>query len=99
MYAGDFADFIFYSIKNFEKMPNIMNVGIGHDHSVKDYYISISKSLNYEGSFNYEISKPVGMPQKLLDSSRVIKFGWTHKTDLNHGIQYTYEHISNKDDR
>ena len=99
MYAGDFADFIFYSIKNFEKMPNIMNVGIGHDYSVKDYYISISKSLNYEGSFNYEISKPIGMPQKLLDSSRVIKFGWTHTTDLNHGIQYTYEHFLNKNDR
>ena len=99
MYAADFADFIFYSIKNFEKMPNIMNVGIGHDYSVEDYYISISKILNYEGSFNYEINKPVGMPQKLLDSNRLLKFGWTYKTDLDNGIRYTYDQFFNKGDR
>ena len=41
-----------------------------------------------------KLANLLGMPQKLLDSSRVIKFGWTHTTDLNHGIQYTYEHFS-----
>ena len=99
MYAGDFADFIFYAIKNFGEMPNILNVGIGHDNSVEDYYISISKALNYEGNFNYEISKPVGMHQKLLDSSRLVKFGWSHKTNLDNGIQSTYEHFFTKDDK
>ena len=99
MYAGDFADFIFYAIKNFGEMPNILNVGIGHDNSVEDYYISISKALNYEGNFNYEISKPVGMHQKLLDSSRLVNFGWSHKTNLDNGIQSTYEHFFTKDDK
>ena len=55
--------------------------------------------INMDGSFNYEIKKPVGMPQKLLDSNRLLKFGWTYKTDLDNGIRYTYDQFFNKGDR
>ena len=55
--------------------------------------------INKDGSFNYEITKPVGMHQKLLDSSKLLKFGWSYKTELDHGIRNTYEYFYNEVDR
>ena len=43
MYAADLADFLFYCIKNFETIPSTLNVGIGRDYSVLDYYMAVAK--------------------------------------------------------
>ena len=32
MYAEDLSDFIFYAITKFDKMPQNINVGLGHDY-------------------------------------------------------------------
>ena len=89
MYAEDLADFIFYAIKNFNKMPQNINVGLGYDYSVNDYYIEIAKILDYQGKFSHDLSKPVGMEQKLIDDTKLKKFGWKSKTTLNEGLTKT----------
>jgi GDP-L-fucose synthase len=91
MYAEDIANFIFYAINNFEKMPQNLNVGLGTDYSINEYYQVIAKVVGYTGFFKHDLSKPVGMKQKLIDDKKLKEFGWHYKTELEAGIKKTYE--------
>ena len=91
MFASDLADFIWFAIANFDSMPNLLNVGLGHDYTINEYYQIIAKVIGYEGIFTHDISKPVGMRQKLVDITRLNAFGWKHKHSLEQGIKKTYD--------
>jgi GDP-L-fucose synthase len=91
MLGSSFADFIFFAIKNFDSMPQIMNVGIGHDYNINEYYSKISKVIGYKGKFVHDTSKPVGMKQKLVNIDKLSSFGWSNKVSLEDGIKETYK--------
>ena len=91
MFAGDLADCIVRAIKNFESLPNIMNVGVGYDYTISEYYKIVSEIVGDEGVFAYDLTKPVGMKQKLLDITKQRSWGWEAKTPLKEGIEATYE--------
>lgn len=90
MYAEDLAEFIFYAIENFEAMPQNLNVGLGTDYTINEYYQAVASVVGYTGTFKHDLSKPVGMKQKLIDDSKLKAFGWGYKTSLEAGIQKTY---------
>ncbi len=92
MYAGDLADFVFYAICNFERMPQNINVGLGKDYSINDYYAEIAKVVGFEGAFVHDLTKPVGMRQKLIDDSKLKSFGWNSSTSLECGLMQTVEY-------
>ena len=92
MSANDLADFIFYSIKKLEIMPQNINVGLGHDFSISDYYHTVASVIDYKGKFKHDLSKPIGMQQKLVDISKLKSFGWAYKTELKHGIAEAYKY-------
>ena len=92
MYAGDLADFIFYAIENFEKMPQNINVGLGHDYTINEYYKAIAKVIGFEGTFEHDLTKPIGMKQKLIDDSKLQEFGWKYQTSLEDGIEKIYSY-------
>jgi len=91
MYAGDLAEFVFYAIEHFDRMPQNLNVGLGTDYTINEYYQRIAEVVGYKGAFKHDLSKPVGMRQKLIDDSKLQKFGWSHKTSLSLGIEKTIE--------
>ncbi|QBA65397.1 GDP-L-fucose synthase family protein [Muriicola soli] len=92
MYSEDLADFIFYAMPRFEKLPQNLNVGLGFDYSINEYYATIAKILGYKGGFKHDLSKPVGMKRKLIDNSALKNFGWQAKTSLEEGILKTYQY-------
>jgi len=92
MYAEDLADFTYYDIENFEVMPQNINVGLGHDYTINEYYKAIAEVIGYKGDFVHDLSKPVGMKQKLIDDTKLQAFGWKYKTPLKDGIQKIYEY-------
>ncbi|MEY8215295.1 MAG: NAD-dependent epimerase/dehydratase family protein, partial [Colwellia sp.] len=96
MYAEDLAEFIFYAIDNFEKMPQNLNVGLGTDYSINEYYQAVAKVVGFTGSFKHDLSKPVGMKQKLIDDQKLKEFDWAYKTSLEDGIQKTYDFYLNE---
>lgn len=98
MYVGDFADFMYYAIDHFDLMPQNINVGMGHDFSITEYYEKISNIVGYEGTFSHDLSRPTGMKQKLIDDTKLRKFGWQHQTSLEEGLQKTYYYFLNEVD-
>jgi nucleoside-diphosphate-sugar epimerase len=96
MYASDIADFIYYAVENFVKMPQNINVGLGLDYSIIEYYKIIADVIGYKGKFNHDMSKPTGMKKKLIDIKRLNEFGWSHRTSLELGIKKTYDYFLNE---
>lgn len=92
MYAGDAADFIFYAIKNFDCMPQNVNLGTGQDYTIREYNEIIADLVGYKGKFVLNSEKPVGSKRRLLSVKRLNKFGWSHKTDLSVGISKTIDY-------
>jgi GDP-L-fucose synthase len=91
MYAGDLADSIVSAIRNFETLPNYMNIGLGHDYTINEYYEAAASVIGYQGKFVHDTTKPVGMARKLVNIDRQLAWGWQSKSDLRSGIQNTYE--------
>jgi len=90
MSASDLADLVFYCLENFENMPQNLNAGLGHDYSINDYYKAAAKVVGFKGAFEYNLSKPVGMKQKLVDVSLLREFGWEHNLSLDEGLAEAY---------
>lgn len=93
MYTGDLADFVFYALDNFEKMPQNINVGLGFDYTINEYYEAIAEAVGFTGKFVHDLSKPIGMKQKLIDDSKLKQFGWKHQTNLQEGIKKTLDYF------
>ena len=90
MYAGDFADAIMTMIDHFDTAPAIMNIGLGRDYSVNEYYGNVADIIGFEGNFCHNLAKPVGMKRKLLNISRQINWGWSPKVGLEEGVRKSY---------
>ena len=90
MYAGDLADAMVRAIKKFDTLPNYMNVGLGHDYTIDEYYQAAANVMGYTGRFVHDVSKPVGMARKLVSVERQQAWGWTARHELSDGIEKTY---------
>ena len=91
MYAGDLANFILFAIDSFSELPSVMNVGLGEDYSINEYYAAIAKVVGFKGEFIHNLSKPAGMKRKVVDVSAQRNLGWGPTTTLAQGLQKTYE--------
>ena len=91
MYSGDLAEAIWFTLENFEELPNSLNVGLGRDYSVLEFYQIAAKVMKYDGNFIFNKNKPQGMKRKIVDSQKINKLGWRAKTDLETGIKKAYE--------
>lgn len=92
IYAADFADFIWSNITKLDKIPEVLNIGLGYDYSINEYYQAIAEVIGYKGSFVHDTTKPVGMKQKLVDTTLLNSINWSSKTGLKEGIQKTYNY-------
>lgn len=93
MYSGDLANYLSFAIHHFDALPGLMNVGVGNDHSVLEYYETVSAVIGWSGRFSFDLSRPAGMRRKLVSTQRQTTMGWQPGTTLLDGIRLTYEHF------
>ena len=91
LFTPDLADFVCQHLNQFDQLPNLLNIGFGEDHSVLAYYEAIRDVVGFQGGFTFKLDAPVGMKQKLMDSSKAFKLGWKPTTSLKQGLSKTYE--------
>ena len=75
--------------------PPLVNIGVGEDLSIKDLAETIKGIVGYQGTIEFDTSKPDGMQRKLMDVHRLNSFGWNAKTTLNDGLRLTYAAFQN----
>jgi GDP-L-fucose synthase len=90
-FVTDFADWIFKSSKILNKLPNVLNTGIGEDYSVIEYYNKVLNTIGYSCEVVANKSKANGNMRKLMDSSLAMKFGWNPKVGIDEGIKKTID--------
>lgn len=90
MYAGDFADAVITAVNNFETLPTYMNVGVGNDFTINEYYQVVASVMGYSGNFTHNLTKSVGMARKLVSVERQLDWGWHAKSNLRIGVEKTY---------
>ena len=82
-------------LKKVQPMCSHINVGAGYDISIKELADLIAKIVGYKGKIYFDNSKPDGTPQKLINSSLVMKLGWKPKMTLSKGLKITYKDFCN----
>lgn len=92
MFASDLAEAVYRAADDIERIPDSMNIGMGHDHTINDYYNAVAKVIDWTGEFKHDLNKPVGMNRKLCDITRQTDWGWSPKTSLENGIAKTYQY-------
>lgn len=92
MYAEDLVDAIFRAADTLEELPDLINIGVGDDKSINDFYQVVAEVIGWKGAFTHDLSKPAGMARKLSDTRRQQAWGWAPQTSLEEGIAKTYQH-------
>ena len=91
MYAGDLADAVLRAVGDIDVLPDLMNIGLGVDFMINEYYEVVAKVVGWKGKFTHDLTKPVGMKQKLTSTALQTDWNWESSTSLEEGIRKTYD--------
>lgn len=95
MFADDLASAALFLMQHYNE-KQFVNIGVGHDISIKDLAYLVKKVIGYEGELVFNTSKPDGTPRKLMDVSLLHGLGWKHQVELEEGIALAYQDFRNK---
>ena len=88
MHVDDVAAGILFLMEHYES-GKFINVGWGEDMTIKELARLIAHETGFDGTIEWDTSKPDGMPRKCLDVSRMNEIGFSPKITLEQGIEQT----------
>ena len=68
-----------------------INVGTGKELTIRELSELVVKAVGFEGTIEFDASKPDGTMRKLIDVSKLHSLGWTHKVEIEDGVQKLFE--------
>ena len=68
-----------------------INIGTGKELTIKQHSELIVRTVGFIGTVVWDESKPDGTPRKLIDVSKLHSLGWTHKVEIEDGVQKLYD--------
>jgi GDP-L-fucose synthase len=96
LHVDDLAKAVVLCMDKYDDSKQI-NVGSGHEVSIKDLASKISNAVGFNGEIIWDSSKPNGTMRKVLDSSKIANLGWKPLISLDQGIASTVEwYLQNK---
>ena len=91
VYVDDAARGIALAAERYDK-PEPVNIGSGIEISISRLVEIIRKLTGFEGSVNWDTSKPDGQPRRCLDVSRARQeFGFKARMDFEEGLRRTVD--------
>lgn len=92
IYVEDLADALLFLMKNYDD-SEVINVGVGGDISIKELVEHIVNVVQYNGEIKWDVSKPEGVKQRLLDTKKLNDLGWKPKVTISQGLKPTYDYF------
>jgi GDP-L-fucose synthase len=74
-----------------QPMLSHINVGFGSDVTIAELAQTVGQTVGYQGTIEFDSSKPDGAPRKWMDSSRLNALGWQAKVNLERGLSLAYQ--------
>jgi GDP-L-fucose synthase len=91
LYVEDAAEGILTAAEKYDGSDPV-NLGSGHEISIKDLSELIVKLTDFEGKLTWQTDKPNGQPRRGLDVSRAQEyFGWRAQVPFEEGVRRTIE--------
>jgi GDP-L-fucose synthase len=90
LHVDDLADALVFLMENYSGEQQI-NIGWGEDLTIAELATMVAEVVGYTGKFRYATEKPDGVPQKLLDVSRLTAMGWQPRIPLRQGLANAYK--------
>lgn len=90
IYVDDAAEAALFLMQNYTGNDPV-NIGLGEDHSIKELAEMVREIVGYQGDVLFDTSKPDGVPQKLLDMTKLHSMGWKAQTPFKRGLTTAYE--------
>ncbi|MGE5404982.1 MAG: GDP-L-fucose synthase family protein [Candidatus Saccharibacteria bacterium] len=93
LYVDDLADACIFLMNHYNS-SEIINIGTGEDVSISGLVELIKSVSGYDGSIEYDRTKPDGTPLRRLDVSKLFSMGWRPQYTLEMGLKDTYDWYS-----
>ena len=68
-----------------------INIGTGKELTIRELSQLVAKAIGFEGTIEFDASKPDGTMRKLIDVSKLHRLGWKHKVEIEDGVQKLFE--------
>ena len=68
-----------------------INVGTGKELTIRELSELVVKAVGFEGTVEFDASKPDGTMRKLIDVAKLHSLGWTHKVEIEDGVRKLFE--------
>ena len=68
-----------------------INVGTGKELTIRELSQLVVKAVGFEGEVAFDASKPDGTMRKLIDVEKLHRLGWTHKVEIEEGVQRLFD--------
>jgi GDP-L-fucose synthase len=88
MHVDDLADASLFIMNNYNE-EDIINIGWGHDVSIRELSQIIKHMTGYKGQIEFDTTKPDGTPRKLMNTEKINQLGWYPSIKLEVGINKT----------
>jgi len=91
LYVADAAAGVLDATERYDGREPV-NIGSGREISIRDLVELIADLTGFEGTVEWDTSKPDGQPRRRLDTSRASEyFDWTGSTGLEEGLRKTVD--------
>ena len=90
LHVDDLADACLFLMDHYSEVGHV-NVGTGVDLTIRELAETVRDLVHPGADLAFDVSRPDGMPRKVLDVSRLTELGWTASTELAEGLASTYE--------
>ena len=103
LHVDDLGDACVFALENWSALDQeapkddqgkplaFLNVGTGVDLTIKELAEQIAAVVGFEGTIEWDTSKPDGTPKKQLTTSRILALGYKNTIILEEGLRNTYE--------
>lgn len=68
-----------------------INVGTGKELTIRELSELVVKAVGFKGEVFFDANKPDGTMRKLIDVSKLHSLGWSHKVEIEDGVQKLFE--------
>ena len=68
-----------------------INVGTGKELTIRQLSELVVEAVGFEGTVEFDASKPDGTMRKLIDVGKLHSLGWTHRIEIDEGVRRLYQ--------
>ena len=90
LYVDDMADACVFLLEHYDGEQHV-NIGTGREVTIKELAETVQRVVGYQGEIVWNQDMPDGTPRKLTDVTKLHNLGWTHKVELEEGVQLAYD--------